>query len=305
MADEVTPQYNASELALIEALKGITADNTATDGPRSSGTTSTSTTITKLTTASARAMMNAAKEAAGYTGGFTNDEVQAFIKEFNAAQAKQVERIVTIANSKTTPGATAEAKKKILETTAREEYPSFFKPVEFVSDYIWNKVNFGQEASLSGKNLGVLSQVRGVVKDFQILGYSDAEALAAAKDIARGKYTVADFTTKIQRLAIQEYPQFAERFKTDPTLTVKKIAQPIINMLAETWEVDADTIDMKNPIVASWLHPGGADGKQPPISYNEAYQRALNDPKNELTKRANESARDAAVGLASAFGFGV
>jgi hypothetical protein len=292
-------------LALIEALKGITADNTATDGPRSTGSTSTSTTITKLTTASARAMMNTAKEAAGYTGGFSNEDVQAFIKEFNDAQAKQVERIVTIANSKTTPGATAEAKKKILETTAREEYPSFFKPVEFASDYVWNKVNFGQEASLSGKNLGVLAQVRGVVKDFQILGYSDAEALAAAKDIARGKYTVADFTTKVQRLAIQEYPQFAERFKTDPTLTVKKIAQPIINMLAETWEVDADTIDMKNPIVASWLHPGGADGKQPPISYNEAYQRALNDPKNELTKRANESARDAAVGLASAFGFGV
>lgn len=305
---DTTPNQDAQDAAILAAiapmLAGLMADNSG-NGPTSTSSTSTATSVTKLTTASARALMNEAKAAAGYTGGFTNDEVQAFIKEFNDAQAKQIERVVTIAKSKIVPGATPEATKKVLESTAREEFPSFFKPTEFVSDYVWNKVNFGDEASLSGKNLGVLAQVRGVVKDFQILGYSDAEALAAAKDIAKGKYTVADFTTKVQRLAIAEYPQFAERFATDPTLTVKKIAQPIINMLAETWEVDASTIDLKNPIVASWLHPGGADGKQPAISYNEAYQRALNDPKRERTKAANESARDAATGLASAFGFGV
>ena len=308
MADKtVTPNQDAQDAALLAQiapmLAGLMASNT--DGPKSTSTTTSQTSVTKLTPATARALMNEAKAAAGYTGGFTAAEVDAFIKEFNAAQAKQIERVVSVAKSKIVPGATPEATKKVLESVAREEFPSFFKPAEFTSDYVWGKVNFGEEGSLSGKNLAVLSQVRAVVKDFQILGYSDAEALAAAKDIAKGKYTLADFTTKVQRIAMVEYPSLKDRFAADPTLTTKKIAQPIINMLADTWEVDAATIDLKNPIVSSWLHPGGADGKQPAISYNEAYQRALNDPKRELTKAANEQARSAATELASAFGFGV
>ena len=290
---------------MLDSVTKIIAAIGGGTGSGNSNSTSTNTTVTKLTPASARALMNEAKDSAGYSGGFTAEDVQSFMDAFNAAQAKQIEKIVTIAKSRTTAGSGADAIAKVIDTVAREEYPSFFKPVDFASDYVWNKVNFGEEASLSGKNLGILSQVRGVVKDFQILGYSDAEALLAAKDIAKGKYTVEDFTTKLQRVAIAEYPQFKDRFAADPTLTTKKIAQPIINMLADAWEVDAASIDLKNPIVASWLHPGGADGKQPAISYNEAYQRALNDPKHELTKAANESARGAATGLARAFGFGV
>ena len=307
--DPTTPSLTAQQQAdvekLLAGLGAITAVNNASGGPTNTQTTSTQTGITKLTTASARALMNAAKEAAGYTGGFTNEEVQQFIKDFDAEQKKQIQKVITSASSKVVPGATPDAIKKIIETTAQTEFPSFFKPATFASDYIWDKVNFKKEASLSGKNLGVLSKVRSVVKDFQILGYSDAEALLAAKDIAKGKYTLDDFTTKLQRIAIKEYPQFADRFAADPTLTTKGIAQPIINMLADTWEVDAASIDLKNPIVASWLHPGGADGKQPPISYNEAYQRAVNDPKREGTKAANEQARDAATSMARAFGFGV
>lgn len=304
--DKIPPVVDALTAGVLARIDKVRAENgDKAKIPTDTTTSSSSTSVTKLTPASARGMMEEASKAAGYTGTFTDADVKAFMKAFAKKQADQIERINTIARSKMTPDTTKEGFTKIVQSTAREEFPSFFKPVEFASDFIWARVNFGDKASLSGKNLGILSGVRGVVKDFQILGYSDSEALIAAKDIARGKYTLADFTTTIQAKAVTEYPQFADRFKVDPTLTTKKIAQPIIDMLAATWEVDADTIDMNNPIVTSWLHPGGADGKKPAISYNEAYQRALNDPKRESTKAANDSARDAAVGLASAFGFGV
>jgi hypothetical protein len=187
----------------------------------------------------------------------------------------------------------------------KTEFPSFFDPKKTATDWLWGKINFGDNKTLAGKNLSVLSSVRSVVSDFQLLGYSDAQAVNAAKDIAMGKYTLNDFTTKLQQVAIKEYPQFADRFAQDPTMTTKKIAQPIISMLADTWEVDPASIKMTEPIVMQWLHPGGADGKQPQLSYYDGYQKALNDPKTEGTTKAIDKARSAATELASSFGFGV
>lgn len=292
--------------AMLQSLMDSFANlGTGSTGPSSSSTTSTAKTASKLTQQSAYDLLSSLKDSVGYSGALSGTDVTAFMNDFNTEQAKRIQSVVTSVYNGRTPGAKPEDLVKQVETQMRTEYPQFFDPKKTATDWLWGRINFKDTPSLAGKNLGILESVRGVVSDFQLLGYSDAEASVAAKDIAMGKYTLADFTTTLQKTAIKEYPQFADRFAKDPTLTTKGIAKPIIDMLAATWEVDASTIKMTDPIVTQWMHPVSADGKTTQMSYYDAYQKALNDPKRELTKAANEDARGAATSLGRAFGFGV
>lgn len=289
----------------LAALGGEIAGALATSsgGPKSG--VSTSTAVTKLTFESAKAMMQKAAEDADYIGKFSKADVEQFMKEFDIRQNSMIAKTVTSSAAKTTALGTADGATKTVDSTAKQEFPSFFKPEEFASDFIWKKINFKDEATLGAKSLDALARVRGIVQSFQLLGVSDAEAKAAAKQIAMGKKTEAEYTVELQKLAKKEYPQFAERFATDPTLTTYDIASPVIDMLAKTWQVDKKTIKMDNPYVTKWLRYAGPDGKGVQPSYNDLLIQAKNDPKYELTTEANENARDSATSLARAMGFGV
>jgi hypothetical protein len=227
------------------------------------------------------------------------------MKRFEKNQNEQIEKIITSSRTKVVPGATDEAMKSVVESTARQEFPSFFKPLEFAKDFIFTKIDFRNEGALGAKNLDVLAQVRGLADQFQLLGVSPADLRAAAKQIAMGKKTLDEYTVELQQIAKKEYPQFADRFNLDPTLTTYDIASPVINMLAKTWQKSPKEIKMDNPYVMSYLNFSGADGKGKQPSYYDLLLKAKNDPQYELTEEANENARDAAVGLARAFGFGV
>jgi len=287
--------------ALTKGLSGISA--TVSGGPKSG--TSVSTAVTKLTFESAKAMMQKAAEDADYVGKFSKADVEEFMREFDIKQNSMIAKTVTISGSKSTAPVTAGEATKTVENTAKQEFPSLFKPEEFASDFIWKKINFKDEATLGAKSLDALARVRGIVQSFQLLGVSDAEAKAAAKQIAMGKKTEAEYTVELQKLAKKEYPQFADRFATDPTLTTYDIASPIIDMLAKTWQVDKKTIKMDNPYVTKWLRYAGPDGKGAQPSYNDLLIQAKNDPKYELTTEANENARDSASALARAMGWGI
>jgi hypothetical protein len=227
------------------------------------------------------------------------------MKEFDAEQARQIEKVVTSTASRTVPGATEEAVDRTTSSSTKTEYPSFFDPGQFTSDWVWGKVNFGDEKTLGSKSLGILAQVRGLVAKFHIFGVADNEVRDVAKQIAMGKTTLANYTVELQKVAAKEYPQFADRFAKDPTLTTYDIASPIIKMLAKTWEVEEADVTMDNPLVMSYTNYSGPDGKGVAPSRYELLLKAKKDPKYQLTQQANEDARDAATGLARAFGFGV
>jgi hypothetical protein len=275
-----------------------------TSGNPKSGT-DVSTGQTKLTKESARALMEAAAEASDYMGKFSSADVAQFMKEFDAEQARQVAKVITKTGSKTTVGATAGAVDATASNTAKTEYPSFFKPSEFASDWVWSKINFKDEATLGTKSVTALANVRAVIDAFQIMGVSDAEAKIAAKQIAMGKKTIAEYTTDLQQIAIKEYPQFADRFKLDPTLTTYDIASPVINMVAKTLEVDPKTIKMDNPIVLSYTRSAGADGKGVAPSYYDLLLKTKQLPEYQKTQQANNEARDSAQSLGKALGYGL
>lgn len=304
-----TPNKDAQDAEYVaslgSALSTLLEGYSGNTGPTNTSTTSSVSSDTRLTPATARALMTEAAEGADYVGKFSEADVAQFMAKFKEKQDAQRARVITIASSKIVPGSGPDAVRKVMETTAREEFPSFFKPTEFAEDFIWTKINFKDEATLGAKSLDAIARVRGLVDSFQLLGVSDAEAKIAAKEIARGKKTIEDYTVELQQKAKKEYPQFADRFAMDPTLTTYDIASPIINMLSKTWQVDAKTIKMDDPIVTKWLRFAGPDGKGQQPSYNDLLIEARKSPKYELTTEANENARSAATALGSALGYGV
>jgi hypothetical protein len=315
----LTPEmakYDTDKNGKLEGAEVVAYINSAVAGASSSSTsgsktrnpqaeTNTSTVKTKLTANTALEIMNLAAQEAGYTGKFTTADVKQFMKEFDAEQKLQIEKVITSSASKLTPGAGKGAVDKTISSTTKTEYPSFFNPAQFTSDWVWGKINFGDEKTLGSKSLGILAQVRGLVDKFNIFGVADNEIRDVAKQIAMGKTTLANYTVELQKVAAKEYPQFADRFAKDPTLTTYDIALPIIKMLAKTWEVEEADVTMDNPLVMSYTNYSGPDGKGVAPSRYELLLKAKKDPKYQLTQQANEDARDAATGLARAFGFGV
>jgi hypothetical protein len=207
------------------AYLNVDAEST-TKNPKSG--TDVTTKKTKLTTESARALMEAAAESAGYMGKFSTADIAQFIKEFDAEQKLQIEKVITSTSQKVTPGGTTEgAVDKTLESTSKTEYPSFFKPLQFASDWVWKKISFKDETTLGPKSLAVLAEVRGLVDKFQLMGVSDQEAKDAAYLIAKGDKTLDEYTVELQGLANIEYPQFADRFKKNPKFNLS--FEPILS----------------------------------------------------------------------------
>ena len=302
--ETTTPLADEQKLAgVAEIINAIIASSGGGNSPQAG--TNVSTSKTKLTKNTALAIMQKAAEAAGYTAKFTAADVAQFMKEFDAEQARQIEKIVTSTSSKTVPGATEDAVDKTTSSTAKTEYPSFFDAGQFTSDWVWGKVNFGDEKTLGSKSLGILAQVRGLVAKFHIFGVADNEVRDVAKQIAMGKTTLADYTVELQKVATREYPQFADRFAKDPTLTTYDIAEPIIKMLAKTWEIPEEDVTMDNPLVMSYTNYAGPDGKGVAPSRYDLLLKAKNDPKFQLTEEANNNARDSATSFGRAFGFGI
>jgi hypothetical protein len=299
-----TPNQDAQTAdAVGKYIAGIFANNDTGNTARSG--TSTDTKVTRLTYQTAKGLLEKVMAEANFMGKLSTDDIKNFLALFTQAQDAQIEKVVTTSSSKTTKGATADAASQVVESTKKQEFPSFFDPAEFARDFIWQKINFKDETNLGAKSLDALAQVRGIVKNFQLIGVTDNDIRTAAKDIARGKKTIEAYTTELQQIAKREYPQFADRFAVDPTLTTYDIASPIIKLLAKTWEMDEKDISIDDPIVSSYMNYAGPDGKGQPPSRYDLLLKAKADRKYQATQEANENARDAAVGLARAFGFGV
>jgi hypothetical protein len=310
MADKTTtPNQDAQDASILASiapfLQSLLAENTGTGGPTDTAQSSSQTSVTKLTYNSAKALLEIAMKEADFVGKLTPDDIKAFMNDFETEQNKQIEKIVTSARTKITPGATAEAQKKIVESVARQEFPSFFKPTDFAKNFIYSKIDFKDQTKLGAKALDAFAKVRGLVDAFQLLGVTENDMRIAAKEIAMGNKTVEDYNVELQQIAKKEYPQFADRFDKDPTLTTYDIASPVINMLAKTWQMDPKAVKMDNPFVMSYLNYAGPDGKGKQPSYYDLLLKAKSDPKYDLTQEANENARDAAVEFSRALGFGL
>jgi hypothetical protein len=267
--------------------------------------TTTSRNVSKLNKVSAKALIDKAAKDAQFTGTITDKDIEDFIKKFNAEQAKQIETVVKAVTSKVAPGASQAAAEREIQSILTTEYPSYFKPDTFASDWIWSNINFKDEKTLGGKALTALGNVRAIVAGFGPLDFSEVEVQTAAKKIARGEISNDDFRSTIAQKAMVNYPQYAERLKQNPGSTMKDLASPYINLMAKELELDPNSIELDDIDLDKALRPDGTAGKLPTMSLAEFRLALRNSPRWESTTAANEAARSAATAMGRAFGYGV
>ena len=292
MAGETQAQLDAKTQQLIAGFLS------GSSSPTSS--TSTNKNITKLNSVAAKTLLQKVALANGYTGLISNADVEDFIKKFNKEQSKQIETVVKSTSTKVGTGASVDKIQQELQNTLTTEYPSFFKPEEFASEYIWAKVSFKDEKALGSKNVAVLQQTKQLVKDMYIIGKSETEIAADAKLIAMGKKTFAEYIVDLQKIAAKEHPYLASRLQSDPTLTVAEVSNPAVKILADAWEMDASQIKWQDePIINQWLTSQSGDI---PMNYADIKRAALNDKRAQYTETMNNFARDVATGFGEAMG---
>lgn len=304
MAMKTQAQIDAESTAkTIALLKELGYLNDAAVGNKDAKTSSK--TVTRLTTDSARALLEQARTANQSPAGITQEDIDDFMKKFDAEQNRQIEEVVRVAKTRVTPGAGENAIATEVQNLLNTEYPSFFKPAEFATDYLWAKVNFGDEASLGAKAQKALNDVRSVIRGFNANDVSPIEVQDYARKIATGKMTADDLGVVIGRKYADNYPQFADRLKSIPGATIRSLADPYINLMAKELELDPENINLDDPELDKALRPDGTAGKMPAMSLADFKMALRKSPKWEYTTAANEAARSSATGLARAFGFGV
>lgn len=265
----------------------------------------TSTDILKLTTASAKALLEEAATNAQFQGKLTKAQVQDFIDKFNTEANKQLEKTVKEVQQRITPGTKPEDIQKIINTYVTTTTLSFFNPKNLAKDYVWSLINFKDEATLGGKSLGALQEVRAAVSNNGILDISEAEIQNTAKKIAMGDMSIADFNATLRSKLNLNYPQFAQRFTDNPTASARDIFDPYLSTMAKTLGLDKNSISLDNPYLDKALRPDGAAGKMSPMSISDFVRFLKDTPEWENTLEAGELAQSAATGLARAWGFGV
>ena len=258
----------------------------------------------KLTPISAKQLLASIASEIQFTGKFTKEDIAAFVASYNKKANEQLDIVIRETRETIKSGGTAnisETIKNIITT----KYPSFFDPKTFTKDYIWSKINFADEKTLSAKALDALTTARQIAKDFNLSTVSDIEIQEAAKRIATGKISAENYRTELAAKAAAEYPQLGDRFKNTPGATVRSLYNPILRAVADAWETDVNELDLNDPFIDSLLRPDGVIGKAPSVTIGEATQKALMHPKADNTQKQISNAKTAASNLARALGFGI
>jgi hypothetical protein len=283
------------EALLIKVLAGINAN------AGSANSTTTYKDAIKLTDVAAKQLLDTIMADIQFTGKLSKQDLTDFVNKYNTAANAQLETVVQTVRSQTKPGDTEEDIKNIIKTTSE----SFFQPKDFAKDYLWSKVNFADEKTLGAKALNALTNARQIARAFNLSTVSDIEIQEAAKRIATGKITAEDYKTELAAKAAAEYPQLADRFKNTPGATVRSLYNPILKAIADAWETDVESLDLKDPFIDSLLRPDGVIGKAPAVTIGEATQKALMHPRANNTEKQISNAKNAAAGFARAIGFGI
>jgi hypothetical protein len=165
--------YTPEELAaLIKAFIGGGASG-------NENSTTTSKQAIKLTTTAAKQLLDTIARDIQFTGKFTTAELNEFVAAYNKTANEQLETVVKTARQQVKPGEDIQSVVSSLLTTT---FPNFFDPKQFTQDYIWKKVNFGDEAALGAKSLEALQTARQIAKDFNLSGFSEVELLSISKE---------------------------------------------------------------------------------------------------------------------------
>jgi hypothetical protein len=183
--------------------------------------------------------------------------------------------------------------------------PSLFNAKDFTESFLWAKVNFADTTKLPSSVITQISGIKSLLRANGITDLSTKEINAFAIALASGQKTIDSFKTDLASKAAKQYPLFNKRLTDTPGLTVMDIVEPYITQMAKWWEIDPSSVDLSNPDLDKFVRPDGTAGNVAMGSISDWITYLKNHPNSEKATWAKEAARDGAVGVARAMGFGV
>lgn len=183
--------------------------------------------------------------------------------------------------------------------------PSLFNAKDFTESWLWAKVNLDDVKTIPGKAIAQISSIKDVLRNYNVTKFSSKEINEFGIQLASGRLTADSLAATFSAEAAKNYPLYADRLALNPKLTIRDIAEPAINIISKYWEVDPESINLDDDILDNFLRPDGTVGKAAPMSLADLTYAVKNHPNAEKTTWANEAARDGAVGIARAMGFGI
>ena len=111
--------------------------------------------------------------------------------------------------------------------------------------------------------------------------------------IGRKLATESDFKNQIMQQAVSAYPGYKQQLEAGQT--IKDIANPYIQIMAQQLEVNPSAIKLSDPLIRSALNGVNADGKPTGMDQTTFLQRVKNDPRWTQTQGAQDDVMN--VGL--------
>jgi hypothetical protein len=149
---------------------------------------------------------------------------------------------------------------------------------------VWTAIGQGQ---ILGGTLGqIQTRLAAAVRDYGVT-VSPSTLGRLVQNIAAGDSTEQLAMAYIQKNAIAAFPGLAEQIKAGQT--VRDIAEPYVQTMAKTWEVNPEDIDLQNKTIRGALNVKGQKGDFSMMTIPDFETQLRKDPRWNKTDNAQDS----------------
>lgn len=157
---------------------------------------------------------------------------------------------------------------------------------------------YGQVTGKGGKSADIINNLKQSAQDYGI-SYSDKWYSDAAKSVIAASSTENDYISEIKNLAKTQYASFAKQIEKG--MTVKQIADPYVNAMANTFETS--DVNIYDPTIQKALTNIDPTTNKPSATPLWQFQQELKqDNRYFKTNQAKQSFLDLATNMAQQFG---
>jgi hypothetical protein len=169
---------------------------------------------------------------------------------------------------------------------------------EFVKEVIKDTIKKNPTAPLGGKVGDTMRSLSSYAADMGVFK-SPNEITGRSVDVITGKSRQEDILASYRKDAQALYANFAPRLAEDAGLTVRDLANPYIQMMADTFETASDNIKLTDDTIQKAIN----DSKGL-INLGQFRTMLRNDKRFEVTSTAKREAADLGTAMLRSFGFG-
>lgn len=169
---------------------------------------------------------------------------------------------------------------------------------EFVKEVIKDTIKKNPAAPLGGKVGDTMRSLSSYAAEMGVFK-SPNEISSKSVDVITGKSRQEDILASYRKDAQALYANFAPRLAEDTGLTVRDLANPYIQMMADTFETASDNIKLTDDTIQKAIN----DSKGL-INLGQFRTMLRNDKRFETTSTAKREAADLGSAMLRSFGFG-